>query len=161
MSVPSRSEPLFWVTEYVTVPGPVPLAPVSTVIHETFETAVHGHPAGAVTVTGLVLLPFLWIVALVGLMAYVQPVACVTVKIWPEMPIVPIRSGPVFAATVKVTVPSPVPLAPVLMVIQDDAIGEAVQVQPGSTVTAMAGPGPPAAGAAKLVGLIDTMQAAA
>jgi hypothetical protein len=67
----------------------------------------------------------------------------------------------VFAATVKVTVPSPVPLAPVLMVIQDDAIGEAVQVQPGSTVTAMAGPGPPAAGAAKLVGLIDTMQAAA
>ena len=41
-------------TRYVTVPLPVPVAPVSTVIQDTLETPVHAQPPGRLTAT----LPF-------------------------------------------------------------------------------------------------------
>jgi hypothetical protein len=37
-------------TEYVTVPLPTPFVPAVTEIHATLLTAVHTHPAAAVTV---------------------------------------------------------------------------------------------------------------
>lgn len=50
VSVPVRGLlPLFLLTRYVTVPGPVPEAPVSTVMNELFDTAVHVQPATVVT----------------------------------------------------------------------------------------------------------------
>ena len=59
------------------------------------------------------------------------------------------------------TLPFPLPLAPVLIVIQDEAVVEAVHAHPTPAVTVMAVPGPPAAGAAKLDGLMDTVHGAA
>ena len=49
---------------------------------------------------------------------HVPPLACVTVLCWPAMRSVPDRAGPVLAAAVKPTVPLPVPLAPLVTVIQ-------------------------------------------
>ena len=39
------------VTAYITVPGPLPVAPAVTVIQPREATAVHAQPAGEVTVT--------------------------------------------------------------------------------------------------------------
>ena len=56
--------------------------------------------------------------------------ACETVNVWPAMVNVPVRElEPVLAATEKVTVPLPVPLAPDVIVIQV-ALLVAVQGQP-------------------------------
>jgi hypothetical protein len=50
--VPVRCVPLaFASTRYVTVPFPDPDAPVSTVIHDTLDTADQAHPPGTVTET--------------------------------------------------------------------------------------------------------------
>jgi hypothetical protein len=61
-------------------------------------TAVHAHPAVAVTLT-VPVLAAVPIDRLVGLIEYVQFEFCVTVKVWPAMVIVPLRGGPVLAAT--------------------------------------------------------------
>ncbi len=55
---------------------------------------------------------------------------------------------------VKFTVPFPVPLPGVTLVIQAAAL-VAVQVQPGIAVTAIADPAPPAAATVCEVGLIE------
>lgn len=53
---------------------------------------------------------------------------------------VPVRSPPTLAATVRATVPLPLPLAPLLTVIQD-ALLDAVQPQPaGASTPTVAGP---------------------
>ena len=59
----------------------------------------------------------------------------------------------VFAATLKLTLPLPDPLAPAVTVIHA-ALLEAVQPQPASAVTATV-PVPPAAGTDSLVGVIE------
>ena len=41
-----------------------------------------------------------------------------TVTVWPAMVRVPVRAAPVLAATVKFTVPLPLPEAPLVTVIQ-------------------------------------------
>jgi hypothetical protein len=50
------------------------------------------------------------------------------------MLIVPVRAGPVFAAAVKPTVPFPVPVAPLVIVIQPASLS-AVHAQPEVVAT--------------------------
>lgn len=85
----------------------------------------------------------------------VQPCPWFTVKVRPAMVSVPDREGPVVDATVKLTVPSPLPLAPAVTVIHD-ALLFAVQVQPPPEVT-LVDPFPPPAGTDWLSG--DTVKA--
>ena len=67
--------------------------------------------------------------------------ACVTVNVWPAMVSVPVRAGPVFAATVKFTVPLPVP--DVTPSVSHAALLTAVHVHPAVVVTATGVPAPP------------------
>jgi hypothetical protein len=61
--------------------------------------------------------------------------ACVTVSVCPPMVSVPVRAAVVsFAATLKATVPAPLPLAPLVTLIQL-AFGVAFQAQPAPAVT--------------------------
>ena len=60
--------------------------------------------------------------------------AWLTVNVWPAMVIVPVRAAPVLAATVKATVPLPLPLAP-LVTVSHDAVLAAVHAQPVGLVT--------------------------
>jgi hypothetical protein len=79
--------------------------------------------------------------------------ACVIVKVCPAAVIVPVREAVVvFAATVKPAVPFPEPLAPELIVIQLAPL-VAVQAHPVPAVTLRL-PGPPAAAAASVVGVM-------
>jgi hypothetical protein len=68
----------------------------------------------------------------------------VTLKAWPAIVIVPSRAAPVFALTLKVTVPFPLPLAPEVTTIHD-ALLTAVHEQAFDAVTVIVAPGPPAA----------------
>jgi hypothetical protein len=71
--------------------------------------------------------------------------ACVTVKVLPAIVSVPVRGVvAVFAATSKVTVPLPVPVAPVARVIHP-ALLVAVHAQPVAALTETALPVVPAA----------------
>jgi hypothetical protein len=74
-----------------------------------------------------------------------QPGDCVTVKTWPAIVSVPVRAGPVVAATVKPTVPLPDPAA-VASEIQVTSL-DAVHGQPAAavTITAFEPPAAPAA----------------
>src|SRR5215203_3106694 len=94
-------------TSNVTVPFPLPLAPLRTVIQETLLLAVHAHPAGAVTEVEPVL-SFFDTVVLVGFTVNVLPA---TVK-------VPVRADPLLAATLNDRAPLPFPLAPEPIEIQ-------------------------------------------
>jgi hypothetical protein len=127
------------------VPGPVPEAPVSTVMNESFATAVHVQPAAVLTVIAGAVCASRSSEWLVGLSEYVQPLAWDTVWIWPAIVTVAVRSGPPFAATLRATVPLPVPVAPEVIVSQlcDDV---AVQLQPAEAVTVIDVALPPPAG---------------
>jgi len=78
------------------------------------------------------------------------------VKVWPAMVIVPVRCGPVLAATENCVTPLPVPLAPLLIVIQASLLA-AVHAQPVTVVTLIE-PGPPLAAKDWLVGLMVNEQ---
>ena len=101
-----------------TVPLPLPLAPLVIVIHDALLDAVHAQPAGLSPRRGAVRRRPHWSAGLIA--KCMPPPACVTVKVWPPMVSVPVReSSPVFAATLKPTVPLPLPLAPPVTVIQE------------------------------------------
>ena len=123
--------------EMTMVPGPVPLAPELIVIHDSLSVAVQAHPAPAVTVIDRVPPPTPTTTGL-GASEYVHvgaaAAACVTVNVCPAIVIVPLRSAPVLRATVKVTVPLLVPLAPPVTLIHV-ALLIAVQPQPAGAVT--------------------------
>ena len=68
---------------------------------------------------------------------------------------VPVRAGPVLAATVNATVPFPLPLAPLVIAIHGVEV-VAVHPQPDAPVTLTDVPAPPAADSDWLVGLIVT-----
>ena len=55
VSVPVRAVPVFAATEYVTVPFPVPVLPLVTVIHATLLTAVHAQVFPVIRLTEFVL----------------------------------------------------------------------------------------------------------
>jgi hypothetical protein len=64
----------------------------------------------------------------------VTPVRCVTVKVWPAIVTVPVRSAPVFAVRLRRTDPFPVPVAPDVTVM-NAALLVAVHAQPAPAVT--------------------------
>ena len=72
-------------------------------------------------------------------------------KVDPAIVSVPVRAPPVLASTVYLTVPLPVPLLPLVMVIQF-AVVVAVHGQPDCVVTVTGPPLPPWVGNDSLVG---------
>ena len=81
------------------------------------------------------------------------PAACDTANTRFAIVIVPFRAAPVFAATVNVTVPFPLPVVPAVTVIHGTEL-LADHAHPGDEVTAMGDPGPPAAPMLCAVGAI-------
>jgi hypothetical protein len=147
-------------TVNVTEPLPLPVEPDAMVIHETLVAAVQPQPALVDTAMGVPAAapaPMDW---LVGLIEYVQPVACVTVNVCPAIASVPFRTAPVLAATLKFTFPGPVPLAPEVTVIHD-AVLDADHAHSDVVDTRTWVPAPPAAPTDWLVGLIVKEQVVA
>ena len=144
---------MFAATLKSTVPGPDPDAPLVIVIQVRFVDAVQAQPAPAVTV--LLPVPAVeekdW---LVGEIEYEHGADCVTSNVVPAMVRVPERLAvPVFAATLKPTVPGPVPVAPLVTEIHA-ALLAAVHAHPAPAVTVLP-PVPAAAVNAWLVGEIE------
>ena len=71
----------------------------------------------------------------------------------PAIAMVPLRAGPVLAATENATVPLPVPLAPLVIEIHD-VVDVAVHAHPAALVTVTGVAAPPAAGTDWLAELI-------
>ena len=143
-----------------TAPLPLPLAPEVTLSQVALLAAVHAQPAPAVTLT-VPVPPEAVIDWLVGLIEYEQlEEDSLTVKVIPAIVNVPVRAFlAVFAAALKSTVPSPLPLAPAVT-LNHDVLLAAVHAQPVPAVT-LTVPVPPAAAIAWLVGLIAYEHAAA
>lgn len=100
VNVPERPAPVLAATENETVPSPLSEAPRVTVIHVTFEAAVHAQlPPEAVTAIDPVP-PASDIDWLVGEMLNVQgggAAACDTVNVLPATVIVAVRADPALA----------------------------------------------------------------
>ena len=90
---------------------PVPLLPETIVIQVALGVAVHVHAAWVVSVMSFVWVPVALKVRLTGATTYVHPDAWLTAKVRPATVIFAFRAGPVLAATVKLIVLGPVPLA--------------------------------------------------
>jgi len=114
--VPDRAGPPVDATVKFTVPFPFPLEPDVIVIHGCALVAVHAQPAPAATVTDP-LPPDDATDCESGAMANVHPSPCVMVTVCPATVTAPDRAGPLSAATLIVTVPDPLPLAPDARVI--------------------------------------------
>jgi hypothetical protein len=121
-------------TETVTVPLPVPAAPDVIVIHDALLVAVHAHPDVVVMETVAVPPPATK-PSDVGVTVARQLPSWVIVTVCPATVSVPVRGAPLmFAEMAYVTVPLPEPFAPIVTAIQD-ALLEAVHVQPVVVVT--------------------------
>lgn len=151
VAVPLRAGPVFGSTWNCTAPLPVPLPPLCTRSHGALAAAVHAHASAIATLTAGAL-PADGTTIVSGLTVASQPASCTIVKVWPATAMVPVRPGPLFAATANCTVPFPDPFAPDVMLIHD-ALGDAVHAQPAPPVTAK-DPVAPAAGAVELEGAI-------
>lgn len=91
---------MFAVTSYETVPVPLLFAPPVTVIHAALLTAVHVHPVPAVTDTvPLVAAGEARFAESGETMNWHGAPGWVTVNVCPPIVSVPVRAGPVFAAT--------------------------------------------------------------
>lgn len=118
VNVPVREEPVALAAALTpTDPLPVPDAPLVTVSQPLLLTAVHAHPAGAVTDTVAVPPPE-GMPCVVGAMVVEQLMpAWDTVKVLPATVTVPVRDAiEVFAAALIVTEPLPDPDAPAVTV---------------------------------------------
>ncbi len=151
--------PFHAATWMVTVPGPVRFAPFVTVIQENDVVAVQVQPAAVVTVT-VTVPPSSSKFREFGLIEYEQPLACVTVKTLLAIVSVPVRAGPLLVATLNLTVPLPVPLAPDVMVTHGAEL-TAVQAHPAGIVTETLFPELLSAGPECAVGLIVAEQTGA
>jgi hypothetical protein len=105
---------VFTCTFRLTLPLPVPLAPV-TVIHDGAPVVAHVQPPLVVTVTD-VDPPAAAGENVVGLMPKLQPADWLTVNETPATVSVAVRAAPVFASIVRLTVPLPVPVPPVTLI---------------------------------------------
>lgn len=154
VSVPVRAAPVLLAAVNVTDPLPVPVAPDVTVIHSTALVAVHWHVLPAETVTGVPAPPaalMFWLVGEIvalhagggggGGGAGMLTADCVTVGRWLATAIVPLRAAPSLRATVKLTVPVPVPVGDDVSAIQPTST---VAVHRHSLAVVMVSlPGPP------------------
>jgi len=135
VNVPVRAAPVFAAAVIETVPLPVPLAPAVIDSHDALLVAVQVHPAAAVIVTGPVAPPPATTDRVVGFTEYEQLFApCVIVTVWPAIVSVPVRAGPLLAATAIVMLPFPVPLAPEAIEIHETLLC-AVHAHPADAVT--------------------------
>jgi hypothetical protein len=150
---------VFAATLKLIVPLAEPLAPPVAVTQLAPLVAVHVHPGVVVTAT-VPVPPVPANAWLDGEMLNAQPAAdCVTVKLWPATVNVAVRLDEVvFAATLKDTVPLPVPLEPPVTVTQLAPL-VAVQAQPVIVVTATL-PVPPAPASACVDGEMLKVQLA-
>lgn len=96
--VPVRGGPVWAATENCVTPLPLPLAPELIVIQPSLLAAVHAQPVAVVMLTEPDP-PLAAMLCEVGLIVNEQPELWVTVNVWPATVIVPVRCGPVFAAT--------------------------------------------------------------
>jgi hypothetical protein len=120
VSVPVRSPAVLAAAANVRLPLPVPEVLLVTISHGSFAVAVQVHD-GADAVTAIVLDPPSFgtscdVGAIVKVHGGGGGAACDTVNVWPAIVSVPLRAGPVFAATAKAMVPFPVPGVPLLTV---------------------------------------------
>jgi hypothetical protein len=138
VSVPLRDETdPFAVALNETEPLPDPEDPAVTVNQPALLTAVHAHPAGAVTLT-VPLPPPDGTLCDVGEIVSVQVMpACVTVNVLPAIVSVPLRdeTDP-FAVALNETDPLPEPDAPAVTVSHPVLLLTAVHAQPVGAVTA-------------------------
>src|SRR5437870_990414 len=123
-------------------------------IQSVLETAVHAQPSATATVT-VPLPPDAGTFCDAGLIdashdgaggvdGGAAACACEMPSVWPATSTVPVRGPPLFAETVRPTLPLPVPLDPALTVIQSDWLTAVhPQVPPDCTFTAI---DPPCAG---------------
>jgi hypothetical protein len=112
----------------------VPVAPPVTVSQVALLVAVHPQPS-AVRTSNVPPPPPAGTDPEAADSMVVQPCPWLTVNVRPAIVSVPDRLGPLVAATVKLTVPFPEPLAPDVMVIHE-TFRVAVQAQPAPPVTA-------------------------
>jgi hypothetical protein len=146
VTVPLRAPPVFAATFNVTVPLPLPVAPLVTVIHVALLVAGRAHPLGAVTVTLTPVVPAAGTAADVGcsdtVHVGVPAGACWIVTDSSPTVIVPVRPVPELLATVKLTLALPEPPAGAT-VIQPTVL-DAAHAQPAGVATVTT-PAPPAA----------------
>lgn len=138
----------------LTAPDPLPVAPAVSASHDTLVAAVHAHPVGVVTVVEPEP-PAAPTLPPTGEIEYEQPTPfCETVSAWPAIVSVPERAIELLlAATVKPTLPLPVPVAPLAIVIHEAPL-VAVHAQPLAAVT-LAVADSPVAGDVSLVGVSE------
>jgi hypothetical protein len=141
-SVPLRAAPVLAAIVKLTVPLPLPLVPAVIVSHVALLVAVHAQPEGADTATGVPAPPAAPAVWVLDAIENAQPPACDTVNVCPAMESVPLRAAPVLAAIVKLTVPLPLPLVPVVMASHESLL-LAVQAHPAAADTVTGVPAPP------------------
>src|SRR5512134_3390349 len=101
---------VFRATVTSTTPGPVPLAPETTVIHGALLTAVHVHPAVVMTSIRRAVTPFSLTFNRSGLISKLQEPAWLMVNTWPPIDTVPVLADPLLAATWTVTTTGPAPV---------------------------------------------------
>lgn len=142
VSVPERDGPVVDAATNRTVPLPLPDSPDEIVSQGALLAAVHAQPSGAVTAT-VPLPPDAGSDSVSGAIAKEQPWDCVTVTVCPATVSVPLRDGPVVAATVNVTVPSAVPDVEPGIEIHGTTV-DAVQAHPFPAVTVTVPEPPPA-----------------
>src|SRR5205085_1482769 len=118
-NVPTLATPVFAATLNVTAPLPTPLAPDAMVIHALLLVDVQVHPEADATLTVVPAPPAASTDWPVGLIEDEQPAVCVTVNVCPATVSVPVRAALEFVATLKFTVPFPVPFAPDVIVIHE------------------------------------------
>ena len=137
VTVPVRDVvPAFAPTLTVTLPFPLPEVPDVTVIQATLLSADHPHEVPAVTPTVNVPPPEPADV-LAGEMLNVQPAPdWVTLKVCPPAVMVPVRVAPLFAWTLYVTHPLPLPDPPDRIFNHDGELLDDVQVHPAGAVIA-------------------------
>jgi hypothetical protein len=147
--MPVRAGPFVAAMVSVTEPGPLPLAAEIT-IQGSLLDASHVQPAAVLMLT-VRAPPLASAVCVSGDTSKLQPGAWFTVKTWPATVSVPVRAGPPVGATVKLTVPFPVP-ADVATETQSTSLA-AVHGHPVPAVTVTTFE-PPAAPTANVLGAI-------
>src|SRR5438477_6110204 len=109
VAVPLRAGPLLAWMSSCTVPFPDRLPPAAMPIHGALLDASHVQSGDVVTLTTCGP-PAAGAAIVSGATVGLQPPSCVTVNVWPETVMPPLRGPPVFAATVNCRSPAPAPL---------------------------------------------------